>query len=288
MKKLGVLLICGLLLAGCSSPKFTSQVTDGSKTIVSNEKIKITKQEYYEYLLETYGSDQVLDEALKYISEKEVTDQKEIDKLVKERSKTYAQYSECGLGEYAKSMGYKDEKEYQEQVIVPSVKQELLRKKYINEHYEDLMKEFNVCAFKKIVVEKESTALTVIKNSKNATEFDKLMKTYGEKAEDCGIVTKNSTSLDENLVKKISDFSKVTKDGVYKDAVKLSDDTYAVIFIYNTNHKKNKANYQDSLSNDEDITETIQSYYLKKYEFTINEENIKNGIKEISDKYVNN
>ena len=42
-------------------------------------------------------------------------------------------------------MGYKDEKEYQEQVIVPSVKQELLRKKYINEHYEDLMKEFNVC-----------------------------------------------------------------------------------------------------------------------------------------------
>ena len=261
MKKLGVLLICGLLLAGCSSPKFTSQVTDGSKTIVSNEKIKITKQEYYEYLLETYGSDQVLDEALKYISEKEVTDQKEIDKLVKERSKTYAQYSEGGLGEYAKSMGYKDEKEYQEQVIVPSVKQELLRKKYINEHYEDLMKEFNVCAFKKIVVEKESTALTVIKNS---------------------------TSLDENLVKKISDFSKVTKDGVYKDAVKLSDDTYAVIFIYNTNHKKNKANYQDSLSNDENITETIQSYYLKKYGFTINEENIKNGIKEISDKYVNN
>jgi parvulin-like peptidyl-prolyl isomerase len=283
MKKLAILMMCVGLLTACSSG-YSVNVDDGDSTLVSGDGITVTKQEYFEYLLDNYGASQIVSDALEAIADKEVTDEKEINSLLKEREETYASYSNGDLSAYAKSLGYSSKDDYINKALLPDVKQELLRKKYIKENLDTMLTDYQVSCFKKIIVEKESTALAIIKASTSEKAFDKQMKKYSSDAEDAGIVTKNTT-LDENLTKKLETFNKVTKDGIYKDAVKLSDDTYAVIYIYDT-ARKNTDDYISALSSDSDIQEAIEGIYLKKYNFTVNDSKLKDAIKEISDQYI--
>ncbi len=89
MKKLSLLLISGLLLVGCSSNDYSTQVSENNKTLISGENISITKQDYYTYLMDNYGANEVLKVILTTIADKEVTDQKKIDALLKEKKETY-------------------------------------------------------------------------------------------------------------------------------------------------------------------------------------------------------
>lgn len=283
MKKLVMLLLCGGMLFGCSS-QYSIEVSDGDKTLVQGSEVNISKQDYFEYLLDNYGATEIVSETLTQIADKEITDQDEIDKLVKEREKDYAKYADGDLEKYAQNLGYDSKQDYIDQELVPEVKQELLRKKYIEEHLKDLISDYQVCSFKKIIVEKESDALEIIKDVKDEETFDKKMKEYGSDAEDAGVVTKNST-LDDNLKKKLDDLSAVNKDGVYSQAIKLSDENYAVIYLYDTAHK-NSEDIIDALASDSEVQEEVEGKYLKQYHFTVNDQKLSEAIQEISDQYL--
>ncbi len=284
MKKLAILLLCSGLLVACSSSSYSVKVTDGSSELISGEGIKITKQDYFEELLDTYGSSKVLNDVLTAIADKEVTDEKEINKLLKEREDMYAKYANGDLDSYAKSIGYESKDEYIKEALLPDVKQELLRNKYIKENLDNLLSQYQVVRFKKIIVSKESTALTIISNAKEEKDFDAQMKKYADNAEDAGIVTKNS-SLDENLIKKLETLSKVEKDGVYSDPITLSDNTFAVLYIYDTK-KENKNEYIDALTSDQELQTEVEGIYLKKYNFKVNDSKIKDAIKQLSSQYI--
>ena len=283
MKKLLMLLLCGGLLAACSS-NYSVKVSDSDQVIVSGSELNITKQDYFDYLLKTSGANEVLDEVLLSIADKELTDQKAIDKQVKEEEKTYEQYADGGLDKYAKSLGYSSKDDFVNEKIVPVVKLNMLTKKYIEENLETMISEYQVVSFKKIVVDKESAALAIIKEATTKEAFDKKLKEAGTNGEDAGIVTKNS-SLDDNLKKKLKDLSKLDKDGVYSEAIKLSDDKYAVVYVYDTDHK-NKDDLIEALANDSNAKEDVEAKYLKKYHFTVNDDKLAKEIKNISDQYL--
>ncbi len=284
MKKLVLLLMCAGLLAACSSSSYSVQVSDADSVLVSDSTLKVTKQGFYEYLLDSYGANEVLVEALTKIADIELTDEDELNELVEEIKEEYASYTDDDLSVYASYMGYDDVDEYVDQIIVPSAKQELLRKHYITDNLEAMVEEYSVCSFKKIVVEKESEALNIISEATDEEAFDALMEEYSDDAEDAGMVTKNST-LDDNLVEIIDELSAVEEDGVYSSAIKLSDDTYVVLYLYDTDHS-NTEDIIDTLSSDSDVQEYIEGIYLKKYNFDVYDSKIKAAIEEISDQYL--
>lgn len=284
MKKLAMLLLCGGLLVACSNTSYNVKVSDNDEALITCGDMKITKQDYFEYLLDRYGSTEVLQEALTAIADKELNDQDALNKLITEKKAEYAKAADGDFAKYVKSAGYESEDEYVEKILTPSCKQELLRKKYIDEHLDKLLKSYQVASFKKIVVDKESTALSIIKEATSEEAFDKLMKDNGTNAEDAGIVTKNST-LDDNLKSVLEKLSQIDKDGVYSEAIKLSDDTYAVIYLYNTDHK-NTDELTTKLSSDSNVQKEIEGSYLKKYNFKVNDDKIKSAIKDISDQYI--
>lgn len=283
MKKIGLLLLCSVLLVACSSSGYVSKISDDT-TLVSGGNIRISKQDYFEYLLDYYGAHKILSDTLVDIANKEVIDEKAINTLLEKRKKDYANYYDGNLTDYAHSIGFKTEDEYIENALLPDVKQELLRKKYIEEHFDELLTKYQVSRFKKITVDKESTALSIIKAATNEDKFDELMNKYESNAEDADIVTKNST-LDDNLKKKLEKFLEIKKDGVYPDAIRLSDDSYAVVYLYDTIHQ-DKSEYIDAISADNDAKNDIETYYLKKYHFTVHDNKLKEAIKKISKNYI--
>ncbi|UTY38374.1 hypothetical protein NMU03_11955 [Allocoprobacillus halotolerans] len=284
MKKIVMFLLCSSLLYGCSSTKYSVKVSDSQDALVTGSELNITKQDYFEYLLQYYGAQTIVSTLLDEIADKEITDQDKIDQLVKEREEEYAQYADGNLDQYAKNLGYESKEDYLNEALIPEVKQELLREKYIEEHLNDLIKEYHVCSFKKIVVEKESEALDIIEKATDEETFDQLMKDYGSDAEDAGVVTTNST-LDDNLKDKLSDLSQVEKDGIYDKAIKLSDDNYAVIYLYDTAHK-NTDGIISSLTSDGEVQEKVEGAYLKQYHFDVYDDLLKTEIQDISDNYL--
>lgn len=284
MKKLILLLMCACVLFACSSSSYSVQVSDGDSVLVSDSTLKVTKQGFFEYLVDYYGANEVLVEALTKIADIELTDEDELNDLVEEIKEEYASYTDDDLSVYASYMGYDDVDEYVEQIIVPSAKQELLREHYITDNLEAMIEEYYVCSFKKIVVEKESEALNIISEATDEDAFDELMEEYSDDAEDAGMVTKNST-LDDNLIDILDELSAVEEDGVYSSAIKLSDDTYAVLYLYDTDHS-NSEDIVDTLSSDSDVQEYVEGIYLKKYNFDVYDSKIKAAIEEISDQYL--
>ena len=71
-----------------------------------------------------------------------------------------------------------------------------------------------------------------------------------------------------------------------KEAVKLSTGKYAVVYVYNTDKNAQKNDIVENLLNLGDVKTDIESYYLKKYKFTVEDKKVKKQIKKISSKYV--
>lgn len=285
MKKLLIVLGCALLLTGCATPsKYEVKVSDSSKVVLTINGVSITKQDYFETLLDNYGADNIVSDALERIADKEVTDLDKVEELVEERKKVYTTYLGTTLEEFAKSMGYKSEAEFIEDALRPDAKQECLRNQYISDNFDALVDEYNVTRIKKIVVDLESEALILIDEAKDEDAFDALMEKHKDKSEDLDIVTKN-TALDDNIIVKLDEFSKFEKDGVVAQAVKLTDGHYAVIFVYDT-EKEDKQEYIDTLTIDSAIQSKIESIYLKKYNFNVYDEKLKAAIKRINSGYI--
>lgn len=285
MKKLLIAAGCALLLTGCAAPSaYEVKVSESTSTLLTIDGVSISKQGYFEALLDNYGAEKIVADALEKIADKEVTDTKKVDELVKDRKSVYEAYLGTTLDQFAKNLGYKNEAEFIEEALRPDAKQECLRNNYIEEHLDEYLDKYDVARLKKIVVDLESEALIMIDETKDEDAFDALMKKHEDNSEDLDIVTKNS-GLDANITAKLDEFSKLDKDGIVSQAVKQTDGKFAVIFVYDT-QKEDKQEYIDTLTVDSAIQAEIESIYLKKYNFNVYDEKLKAAIKNISSGYI--
>lgn len=282
MKKILGLFLAFVLLVGCS--KNITTVTDGDKTLASDKKFTVDKQGYYEALVDQYGASQLMVDVLSKIADEEIKDEEAVNKRLEERKKELSELSDKGLSEIATMYGYETEEEFINDRLIPDIKQEMLINQYIQENLDTYIKEQELVSMKVITVEKESDALQLIKDIKSEEDFDKKLKENEETSDDYGIVTKSS-QLDENITKILSDLQSLEKDGVYEKAIKMTSETYAVIYVYDTQHEKID-DISSALSNIEDVQNEVTGIYLKKYKFEVYDSQLKSDIKDMSDEYI--
>ncbi|MGN1181498.1 MAG: hypothetical protein ACI4SR_00705 [Faecalibacillus sp.] len=279
-----IFLICvcgyGLYQTFASDNGYITSVEDGDKTIVKTDSVSISKNDLYEYFLDYNGANLTLDSAINYITENEITDKDAINKKVEELKEQYISYVGGDLDSYAKENGYDDEQSFVNDNILPSAKSTLLQEKFIDQNYKNLLKDYKIKYIKTITFDTESQALKIIKGSKDEASFNNYMNEFD--GTDQGMVSTESSSLDENIIKKLNKF---TKDGIYSKAIKTSDSKYAVIWVYNTDKFNLKDEIKKSLSELSDISDKTEAYYLKKYNFDVYDPKIKEQIKDISEDY---
>lgn len=283
-KKIIPLMVAGTLLVGCGSSSavsYSSEVSDGDKAVITIGDTKINKNEIYHHLLQQYGSSEVLSLALTYIADQEITDEGAIKAKVDEKVASIKENISTSLDEYAKQLGYGSEQDYIDGIVTVGVKQELLKEKYVDKNYKDLVKEYKVKYLKIITVDTESGALNLIDQIKDGADFDTVMNENG--GSDAGMVTTKSTSVDSKIIDKLDKF---TKDGLYSKVIKTSESKYAVIYVYNSDQGKIKDEIKSNLAAINDMSTKMESYYLKQYNFDIYEEAIKEEIKKSNEDYL--
>lgn len=284
-----IVLVVGVITAyivTADKDGYTSSVKNGSSEVISGD-VSVTKKGLYEYLLDNYGANEVLNEAYNKITAKEITDKDAINTKVEELKNRYAEYS-GSFETYAKNQGYSDAKTYEKEVVVPEAESELLEEKYLDTKFNDACKTYNVSYLKIVEYSKESEALKALKTVTDENAMTTLMNANASNSTDLGFVCSKSstTTVDKKLIKALSKFTSLKTDGIYKEAVKLSTGKYAVVYVYNTDKASKKDDIVSNLQNLADVQSDIESYYLKKYKFTVEDEKVKKDIKKISSKYV--
>lgn len=286
---IAIVLVVGVITAyivTADKDGYTSSVQNSSSEVISGD-VSVTKKGLYEYLLDNYGANEVLNEAYNKITAKEITDKDAINTKVKELKQRYAEYS-GSFETYAKNQGYSDAKTFEKEVIVPEAKSDLLEEKFLDTKFNDVCKKYNVSYLKIVEYSKESEALKALKTVTSADAMNTLMNANTSSSTDLGFVCSKSstTTVDKKIIKALSKFTSLKTDGVYKEAVKLSTSKYAVVYVYNTDKSDQKNDIVKNLLNLGDVKTDIESYYLKKYKFTVEDEKVKKQIKKISSKYV--
>lgn len=284
-KKIIPLVIASTLLVGCSSSSainYSSEVSNGDKTAINIDGTEISKNDIYHYLLEQYGSSEVLSLALTYIADQEITDEEayktKLDETIAEQKESAGVTS---LDDIAKQYGLENEQEFIDKIVSVGVKQKMLKEKYIDENYKKLVKEYKVKYLKTITVDTEAGAKKILKQIKDGSDFDTIMNENS--GSDAGMVTTETTTVDKNIIKKLDKF---TKDGVYEKVIKTSDSKYAIVYVYNTDTSGVTDEIKSNLSTISDMSTKVESYYLKQYNFTINEKAIEDEINESQPDYL--
>ena len=259
--RLLVIIVCICLIGGCGyglyksfnkkDDSYVTHVKDGDSEVVKTGDVTITKDDLYEYFLDNDGLNMTLNSAINYVADQEITDEDAINSKVEELKQQYLQYaSTSDLETYAKDAGYESEDDFVKQILEPNAKIQLLQEKFV---------------------------------IKDCTSEESFTNYFNENSgTDAGLVTKESSSVDSKIIKKLDKF---TKDGIYAKAIKTSESKYAIVWVYNTDKSNLKDEIKESLTSISNFSTKCETSYLRKYNFDVYEPSIKKKIKKSSKDY---
>lgn len=286
--------ICGLLaammlftLAGCKDA--TAEISNGNEALITVEGEKITNDDIYQLIKTTAGGTETLNLVKNKIYDKEgikVTEdmKKESESQVESLKSMYGKDLDSTL----KQFGYDNLEDYKEKAVYPTLKQKELNKKYVKEKEESVFSTYY--PFKAQILETgdKDKANKALKALKDGDAFADVVKEYGDTTTYNG---KEAIYTSESgLPTIVFDKIKATNKAGLIDSV-IEDSTSSKYYVVNiTNISTDK--YEDEAINKivEDASTNIESaataYYLKKYDFTIYDKDVYDGIKSINESYI--
>jgi len=149
------LVLAIVLAAGCiggyyyvkntKEADYVSKVTDGSKDLITGDTT-VSKQGYYEYLMDGSGASEIVSQALTKIADKELTTKADKASIKTETKALEDQYKNYmgSVKDYAKSVGYSSEETFRKATLTPNAKQNALVKKYLTSKFTTAIDKYKV------------------------------------------------------------------------------------------------------------------------------------------------
>ena len=270
MKKILILLICALLLVGCSDA--SANVKDSSTAIVTIGGKKITKGKLYELLRDQdQECEVILDFLISYIVNKEIETTPEIEATAKEH---FAD-AKASMGEEFESYlfvnGYENEEAFYEREFLVPTKLEDLAAHYIDENWDKVMEYYyptKVRVIETLTSQDASAALAEIKDGKS---FESVANKYSTKSAaiyegneyllsrlDTSLPTQITTFVRENTVPTLSGV--LTGDNL---------EAFYILQIVNCNPKQYREEAIELIKTTSVLDTEIIAFYCKKLNFRV-------------------
>lgn len=290
MKKL--LALCSLTLlitlTGCKDA--TTSLTNGDDALITIGKTEITKNDVYEGLKSQKGVTEIISKLTEFIVEKEVpvTDElkKEAQAYTDDLKKSV---SKENWENFLTSMGYENEKEYVNDQALLVIRSGKLTSNYIDENYDELKETYQIRKVQIFQTADSKVAAEVQEKVKNGElTIEEAVKEYKNKAvtttfKGTDQIITNKASLDSSIIENIM---KVTENDTLLDQYQYSSDItkFYVVKVVETDVKKEDA--ASTLEGLSAIADEAFAHYLEKYDFTVYDIDLYNGIQSQAPSYI--
>lgn len=278
MKKINLILTAAaacLLMTGCTDAK--AKLADSSGAVATVGKTTITKGDLYSEMFAKAGGDEAISDATKVICDKEV----EVTDDMKEEAKSNVSYYSSMYGTQFTSYleaNNMTEDDYANEVLLPSLQADELPKKYVEQNWDALIKQYNPIQATVLTFSSEddaNAALSALKDgSKNAG--DAAADNNSDSSGDPEIITINTTSYDTTLLSVIRSAS---PDDGWAMVPGSAEGTYYVARVESNTPEDYKDDVITTLSGYSAVQSDSTTYFFRKYSFHVYDIDLYNTLK---------
>ena len=289
MKKLCTLLAAMMLftLAGCKDA--TAGISNGSEALITIEGNKITNGDIYGLIKTSAGANETLSLIKTQIYKKEnikVSDamKKEAEESVKSLKSMYGDSLQDTLKQY----GFDNLEQYKEKSIYPGLQQKELNKKYVKAKKKAMFDSYYPVKAQILEADSKKKAENALKALKDGKDFKAVVKEYGSTTTYKGSeeIYNSKSGLPTTVFDKIKS---TNKKGLIESVMEdTSSKKYYVVKVTNATPKDFEEDAINSIVEKAftDIEPAATAYYLKKYDFTVYDKDIYDGIKSTNESYI--
>ena len=288
MKKLLTVCAFALLvtLSGCKDA--TTSLSDGNDALIIVGNTTITKNDVYTGLKSENGVTAIISKLTAYIVDQEVP---VTDEMMSEAESTMQSFKDT-VGEenwstFLSSMGYENEQQYLEERALLSVRASQLTSKYITDNYDEIKENYQIRKLRIFQTTDSSIAAEVQEKVKNGeltieeavNQYDSVTTTYDGSEQ----ILTNASGLGSDIWENIM---AVTEDNTLLDLYQYSSDlsNFYVIEVVSVDVPLEEA--QSTIEGLSTIADDAFAYYLDKYNFTVYDIDLYNGIQSQKASYI--
>ncbi len=288
MKKILCCLALLLALTGCKDA--VTGVTGGNEALITVGNTKITKDDVYTGLKSQMGVTSIISKVTEFIVDKEVP----ITDEIKQEAQEYidglkSTVSDANWKAFLNVMGYENDQQYIDERVIVSIQATKLTTAFVNENYDELKEEYQVRKVQIFQTTDSKVAGEVQeKVQKGEITIEEAVTLYKGKAVTTTFTGKeqiitNATNLDPEI---ITNIMKVTEDNTVLDLYQFSKDLtkFYVVKVVSVDVSLDEA--RDTLLGLTKISDQAFAHYLEKYDFTIYDIDLYNGINAQAPNYI--
>lgn len=287
MKKLCTCVSLALLLTLSGCKDATTSLSDGKDALITIGKDTITKNDVYAGLKNQNGVTAIISKATAFIVDKEVPVTDAMKKEAKEELATFKKaIGDENFKNYLKNMGY-TEQQFLDENVMTTVRTGYLSKNYVADNYDAINEKYQIRKVQIFHTTDNSVAAEVQKKVKSGEcTIEEAVKKYDGKTSNFTgkdqIIT-NATGLSNDIWENIM---KVKEDNTLLDVYQYSSDlkNFYVIKVVSVNVPYEEA--KGAIEGLTSIGDEAFAFYLKKYNFTVYDIDLYNGIKANNETYL--
>ena len=287
MKKLILILISLLMFTGCVSEGKTD-INNKDEVIYTIGDDKLVREDIYNLMLSQVGYAAVLDNALKFIYEKEVVlDENDNKKIEEEFNEMKANYNTMWEDILLQS-GFADEQAFKD-TIIERKKEEKLNSKFVTEKFDHYTSLYNPKYIQYMTFTDIETAEKALADIKAGVDFKEVATTHSASGNNEEHVYTNVTSLPFDIKTFIDVATSPITSEIIANVEPATPETstspateekttYYIVNVIDTDNNNFKDEFISAVGEIQETTDEMLKHYYDLYNFKVYNEEIKSYI----------